>query len=71
MQELNWRFVIAQICRINSCKINKSNMNYLTYDYVFLLSNILRSYTYTNSEKFLVPGFITFTFMGKIHSNEK
>lgn len=46
-------------------------MNYLTYDYVFLLSNILRSYTYTNSEKFLVPGFITFTFMGKIHSNEK
>lgn len=43
-------------------------MNYLTYDYVFLSSNILLSYTYTNSEKFLVPGFITFTFMGKIHS---
>lgn len=68
MQELNWQFVVAQICRINSCKINKSNVNYLTYDYVFLLSNILCSYTYANSEKFPVPGFITFTFMGKIHS---
>lgn len=43
-------------------------MNYLTYDYVFLSSNILLSYTYTNSEKFLVPGFITFAFMGKIDS---
>lgn len=43
-------------------------MNYLTYDYVFLSANILLSYTYANSEKFLVPGFITFTFMGKIYS---
>lgn len=43
-------------------------MNYLTYDYVFLSSYILLSNTYTKSEKFLVPGFIAFTFMGKIHS---